>query len=36
MLHAKDPELLSTIHRGNAFLTELDGEELMNPFDEEA
>jgi hypothetical protein len=35
MLHARDPELLSMIHRGDAFLTELEGEDLMHPLDEE-
>ena len=29
MVHAKDPEVLSLIHRGDAFFTDLDGEWLM-------
>lgn len=29
MVHARDPEVLSLIHRGDAFFTDLDGEWLM-------
>ena len=35
MFHARDPELLSVIHRGDVFLTKLEGEDLMHPLDEE-
>jgi len=35
MLHARDPELLSVVHRGDVFLTKLEGEDLMHPLDEE-
>jgi hypothetical protein len=31
LVHARDPELISVIHRGDAFLTRLDGEWWINP-----
>jgi len=34
MFYARDPALLSAIHCGDAFLTELEGEELMRPYGE--
>jgi hypothetical protein len=34
MVHARDHELLSAIHRGEAFLTELDGERLLGSYGE--